>query len=383
MNQLTVKTLAGLENVLAEELARLGADNIEVGPRNVQCTGDLATIYRINYQSRVAVRVLLPFVQFKTKHENHFYKKISEIDWMEHFGLDETFAIDAVTQSKYLRHSKYLALKCKDAIVDQFRARNNGFRPSVDVRNPNLRLNVHLGHDNVCTISKDSSGSSLHRRGYRTDTVLAPLNEILAAGLLKLADYTGERPFLDPMCGSGTLPIEAAMIARNVAPQKNRRDPFAFQKWSNYDADLWERTKRYAHDEERPAPQPIFGADRDFEAYRAAQRNAAAAGVGDSIQLSRKKFERNQPETETPGLIVMNPPYDERLKSEEILQEYRQYGDVLKQNFTGWTAWIFSGNFAAMKQIGLGASKKIPLRNAAIECKFQRYELYSGSRRGE
>ena len=380
---LTIKTLAGLEEVLAAELTELGLENVEAGARVVTGTGDQATLYRINYESRLALRVLVQIAQFKTKHENHFYKKVSELDWMEQFRLDQTFAIDAVTQSKYLRHSRYLALKCKDAIVDQFRARNNEQRPSVDVRQPDLRLNVHLANDNVCTIARDASGSSLHRRGYRSDSVEAPLNEVLAAGMLALAGYTGERPFLDPMCGSGTLPIEAAMIATRTAPQRGRRDRFGFETWDDFDADLWARTQRDAHAQERPAPQPIHGSDRDFAAYRAAQRNAAGAGVGQYVELRRAKFEKLQPPTESPGLLVMNPPYDERLKSDEILAEYKEYGDVLKQNFSGWTAWIISGNQSALKRIGLGAAEKITLKNGGIDCSFRRFELYEGSRRGE
>ena len=378
---LTIKTLAGLEHVLAAELTELGLENVEAGARVVTGTGDRAVLYRINYESRLALRVLVQIAQFKTKHENHFYKKVSELDWMAQFRLDQTFAIDAVTQSKYLRHSRYLALKCKDAIVDQFRARNNEQRPSVDVRQPDLRLNVHLGNDNVCTIARDASGSSLHRRGYRSDSVEAPLNEVLAAGMLALAGYTGERPFLDPMCGSGTLPIEAAIIASRTAPQKGRRDRFGFESWDDFDADLWERTKRDAHERERPAPQPIHGSDRDFAAYRAAQRNAAGAGVGQYVELRRAKFEKVQPPTETPGLLVMNPLYDERLKSDEILEEYKQYGDLLKQNFPGWTAWIISGNQAALRRIGLGAAEKVQLKNGGIDCSYRRFDLYEGSRR--
>ena len=380
---LTIKTLSGLEEVLAAELDRLGAEDIYIGRRVVVCRGDQRLMYRICYECRTALRVLQPIASFKTKHENHFYKKAQEIDWPAQFDLDDTFAVDAVTQSKYLNHSRYLALKTKDAIVDQFRVRYDGRRPSIDVRRPKLRLNVHIAPDNVCTISRDASGSSLHRRGYRTESVEAPLNEALAAGMLLLAGYDGSQPLYDPMCGSGTLPIEAAMIARNIPVQQHRADPFGFETWKDFDAELWEEVRLAAKHQTETQPQPIFGSDRDFAAYRAAQYNAEAAGVADSVKFFRQKFEKASPPTEEPGLLVMNPPYDERLKSEEIMADYKQYGDVLKQNFSGWTAWILSGNFAALKRIGLGASKKIPLLNGKIECKFQKYELYRGSRRDE
>ena len=380
---LTIKTLSGLEEVLAAELDALGAEEIYIGRRVVVCEGDRRLMYRICYECRTALRVLQPIASFKTKHENHFYRKTQEIDWPEQFDLEDTFAIDAVTQSKYLNHSRYLALKTKDAIVDQFRVRHDGRRPSIDVRQPKLRLNVHIAPDNVCTISRDASGGSLHRRGYRSESVEAPLNEVLAAGMLLLAEYDGSQPLYDPMCGSGTLPIEAAMIARNLPVQGNRREPFGFETWNDFDADLWEEVQLAARLNAREQAQPIFGSDRDFAAYRASQYNADAAGVGESVSFFRQRFEKASPPTEEPGLVVMNPPYDERLKSDEILAEYKMYGDVLKQNFTGWTAWIISGNFTALKRIGLGAAKKIPLLNGKIECKFQKYELYRGSRRDE
>lgn len=377
--KILVKTYQGLEQVLAEELRALGGTKIEVLHRAVRCEGDKRVLYRINYEARTALRVLVPIRTFKAKHENHFYKKVQETDWREYLNLKTTFAVNAVTKSKYLRHSKYLALKTKDAIVDQMRPHYDGQRPYIDTVNPDFRFNVHLGNDNVCTLSLDSSGSSLYKRGYRVASVEAPMSEVLAAGLVLLTDWRGETPFVDPMCGSGTILIEAAMIAQRIPPQF-KRQAFGFQRWTDFDTDLWETVKQEALAKRRTAPASILGFDQDFDAFQAASKNINSAGLAENVRVVWKKMSSIEHDLEE-GLLITNPPYDERLNEEDIEAFYAELGDQLKQKFTGFDAWIISANRDALKRIGLRTSKKIVIYNGPLECRYQHYELYKGSRR--
>jgi len=378
--KLIAKTLQSLENVLAQEIEAIGGKNIQVLKRAVSFEGDLKVLYRANLELRTAVRVLVAFTEFRTKHENHLYGKIMEIDWAEHIGMEDTFAIDAVTKSQYLDHSKYLAHKVKDAIVDQFRNRF-GERPNVDVRNPTVRINLFLNHDNVCKISFDSSGVPLHKRGYRADSQEAPINEVLAAGMVLLSGWEKDCDFVDPMCGSGTIPIEAALYARNMAPNANRRD-FAFQKMKNFDAELWEEVKSEAAARVTDFEHGIYGFDRDFEAINISEDNAEKAGLGGKITFERKQIEVLEP-TADKGVMVMNPPYDERLQVSDIIAFYSTIGDQLKQKFGGWSAWIISSNKDALKRVGLRASRKIALINGSLACKYHRFDMYAGSKKAK
>lgn len=376
--QIAVKTLAGLEPLLAEELQKLGAGDVQPGTRIVNCTGDQQVLYRINFESRTALRVLVTIDSFRATHERRYYQKLQQIDWSQYLQVDQTLAIDAVTNSDHFRHSKYAALKAKDAIVDQFRDKF-GRRPNINVRNPDLRVNVHISND-VCNIALDSSGDSLHKRGYRVDSVEAPLNEVLAAGMVLHAGWTGDRPLVDPMCGSGTILIEAALIAANMPPQPASRR-FGFQNWSDYDHALWEDVKSRALDNVRPIKVPILGYDKAFKAVKISHQNILAARLSGKIEIERKAFEKMDPPP-PPGLLIMNPPYDERLPVEDVQAFYRSIGDRLKQAYTGYEAWIISSNLPAMKSIGLRASRRLTLYNGPLECKFMKFELYEGSRKG-
>jgi len=376
---LTIKTLSGLEPVLAQELEALGAGDIKPGGRVVTCTGDQRLVYRACLELRTALRVLIPIARFRVYDEHHLYKNIRrKIPWAEYMDVTDTLAVDAVTKSDEFRHSKFVALKTKDAIVDEFR-RLTEDRPNVDTRRPTLRINVHI-NDLDCTVSLDASGDSLHQRGYRKEKVAAPLNEVLAAGMLLIAGYDGSQSFLDPMSGSGTLPIEAALIAARKAPG-SIRDDFGFFRWKDFDADLWQEVLAAAKKQERIPPLPIHGYDSDFKAVRMGQRNAMNAGVDEYIAFERQKFEKIKSKPFEEGLMIMNPPYDERLEETNIERFYSMIGDQLKQVFPGFTAWIISSNIPAMKSVGLRASKRKTLFNGALECKYMRFDLYEGSKK--
>lgn len=375
--QLAIKTLSGLEPLLAKELKDLGAETIEEGTRIVTCTGSKEVLYRINFESRTALRVLVPISSFQATDEKRFYQNIQQIDWSQYLQVDETLAIDAVTHSDFFRHSKYIALKTKDAIVDQFRDKF-GKRPNVNVRQPDLRINVHISKDQ-CNISLDSSGDLLYKRGYRVDAVEAPLNEVLAAGMVLHAGWKGERPLVDPMCGSGTILIEAALIAGNIPPQHPDRK-FGFQHWSDFDKQLWEKVKSRALDNVRPINVPILGYDKAFRAVKISHQNILAAQLSGKIEIERKAFEKMDPPP-PPGVLIMNPPYDERLAVDDVKAFYQSIGDRLKQAYAGYEAWIISSNVGALKSVGLRASRRLTLFNGPLECKFMKFELYEGSRK--
>ena len=371
--KLLAKTFHGLEGVLAEELVQLGATHIKKGKRVVHFEGDKQLLYRANLELRTALRILKPFREFKTKHPNHLYKKIKETDWSNYLGLDKTFAIIAVTQSKYMKHSKFVALKIKDAIVDQFREQT-GERPNIDTRQPDVLLQVHISRDNVCMLSLDSSGDPLFKRGYRVNVVEAPINEVLAAGMILLAAWQKDCDFIDPMCGSGTFLIEAAMMAYNIPPQLYR-DYFCFKKWNDFDKVLWEDLKQEARANIKDFSHQILGFDKDFRAIKISSQNIIAAHLEGRIVLKREKFERLTAPT-AKGFIMTNPPYNERMEIEDTKAFYKMIGDQLKQQFKGHQAWLISSNKKALGFIGLRPSKKMTLFNGALECRFQGYDLY-------
>lgn len=375
--RLIAKTLAGLEPVLAQELEELGAQAVEPINRAVAFEGDKALLYRANLELRTALRILLPVKQGKVRTEDELYRLVRMVDWSQYMKVNDTLAVDGVTNSKFFTHSKYVALKTKDAIVDQFREAT-GRRPNVNVYAPRLRVNVHIFNDE-CTIALDSSDDSLHKRGYRLSSVEAPINEVLAAGMVLLSGWNADRPLLDPMCGSGTLVIEAGLIATQRAPQLNR-EHFGFKRWPDFDEALWAQILEAAKQRVRKSPVPILGSDKDFKAMRLTEQNAMAASLEDTITVQRKKFEKLEPEVES-GMILMNPPYDERLSEADIGAFYEMIGDQLKQRFTGFDAWIISSSIYGFKRLGLKSSQKIPLFNGALECRFVKYELYEGTRK--
>lgn len=379
MNQefeLIAKTFQGLEEILAQELTELGAGSIQIGRRMVSFTGDKTMMYRANFNLRTAIRVLKPIKHFQATNADEVYNAVKAIAWENYMDNTTSFSVDAVVFSEVFRHSKFVAYKVKDAIVDYFREKT-GSRPSVRINNPDLALNIHIAEDQ-CTLSLDSSGESLHRRGYRQEQVEAPLNEVLAAGMILMTGWRGECDLIDPMCGSGTIPIEAALIARNIAPGVFRKE-FAFEKWKDFDKELLDSI--YNDDsQEREFTHKIYGYDNNPKANEIATHNVKAAGLTKDIVLKVQAFQQfEQPKEKS--LIIMNPPYGERISSDDLLGLYQMIGERLKHAFTGNDAWILSYRDECFDQIGLKASVKIPLFNGALECQFRKYQLFDGKYR--
>ena len=371
------KTLHGLEEVLAKELQAIGAKDITLLKRAVSFTGNKKLLYRANLELRTALRILVPFNSFRVRHESALYNKIKTIDWSQFMNVNDTLAIDGVTHSKYFNHSKYVALKTKDAIVDQFRDKF-GKRPNVNTYNPTLRVNIHINGDQ-CTVSLDSSGESLHKRGYRKEVQEAPINEVLAAGMIMLSGWKKDCNFIDAMCGSGTIPFEAFMYAHNIPPQYNR-DYFCFKKWKDFDETLWNEVVSESKERECKFDYKIYGFDKDFQAIRIAERNMEQANLAGKIEFKRKRFESLEPPSEK-GVLIINPPYDERLQDKNINDLYEMIGDRFKKAFTGYEAWIISSNIEALKHVGLRASRRISLYNGALDCKFMKFEMYAGTKK--
>ena len=371
--ELVAKTFHGLEEVLAKELTELGASNIEIGNRMVAFTGDKALMYKANFCLRTAIRILKPIKHFKANTADEVYDNVKAIAWENYLDNTKSFAVDAVVFSNEFRHSKFVAYKVKDAIVDYFRDTTNE-RPSVRINNPDVLLNIHIAEDR-CTLSLDSSGESLHRRGYRQESVEAPLNEVLAAGMILMTGWKGECDLIDPMCGSGTIPIEAALIARNIAPGVFRKE-FAFEKWVDFDQDLFDSI--YNDDsQEREFNHKIYGYDNNPKANEIATHNVKAAGLSKEIVLKLQPFQQfEQPKEKS--IIITNPPYGERISTEDLLGLYKMIGERLKHAFAGNDAWILSYRDECFDQIGLKPSIKVELYNGALECQFRKYQLFDG-----
>ena len=371
--EMIAKTFQGLEEILAEELTTLGANDIQIGRRMVSFTGDKRMMYKANFCLRTAIRILKPIKNFTAKDADEVYNQIQAIPWEEYLDVNKTFAIDAVVFSEEFRHSKFVSYKVKDAIVDYFR-KKTGKRPSVRINNPDVLLNIHIAQT-TCTLSLDSSGESLHRRGYRQEQVDAPLNEVLAAGMLLMTGWRGECDLIDPMCGSGTIPIEAALIARNIAPGVFRKG-FAFEKWVDFDSEMFDEI--YNDDsQEREFTHKIYGYDNNPKANEIATHNIKAAGVSKDVTLKLQPFQQfEQPQEKS--IIVMNPPYGERISTNDLLGLYQMIGERLKHAFVGNEAWVLSYREECFDQIGLKPSKKVPLFNGALECEFRKYEIFDG-----
>ena len=373
-------TFKGVEQVLAKELIELGANNVQIERRAVSFTGDLRMLYTANFCLRTASRVLVPIATFKAKKTDDIYEQVKALNWAEYMTPKTTFQIDATVYSDLFRHSQFITYRVKDAIVDYW-MEHGGVRPSVQLTNPDIYLNIHIAGDSV-TLSLDSSGESLHKRGYRVANTQAPINEALAAGMLLLAGWQGQGDFYDPMCGSGTLLIEAALIARNIAPGIYRKG-FAFEKWANFDADLFEDI--YSDDSrERDFQHKIYGSDAGFYAVQAATKNIESANLQRDIEVKQIRVqELRLAERNTEGALVMiNPPYGERLaQDKDVLRLYQDMGTTLKHQFNGATAWIISSNEDALKCIGLRPAKRVRLMNGDLECLFNQYELFKGDRK--
>ena len=382
--KLVAKTFAGLEEVLADELRTLGAEDVTATKRGVLFEGDKRLLYRANLECRTALRILMPIHTFRAANEADFYKKMREIDWWRFIDVRQTIAVDAIAKSEIFKHSHYIGLKTKDAIVDQFRDKMNQ-RPTVQVHQPDVRINIHI-HQSEVSVSLDASDDSLHRRNYRQAAADAPLNEVLAAGMIKLSGWDMQSDFTDAMCGSGTLLTEAALMASNTPPQY-RRANFGFKRWMDFDSALFDDIIKNQNAQIVDFTCDIFGSDLNSRALKLAEENIRAAGFSKKIKLERADFfHKNgnsprmkqglwQPTTEG-GTLMINPPYDERLPLQDAFHFYKTIGDSLKHNWTGWTAWVFSGNLDASKHIGLKARRRIHLFNGSLECRLLKFELY-------
>ncbi|MEN9919777.1 MAG: hypothetical protein RL662_2213 [Bacteroidota bacterium] len=374
--EMIAKTMAGLEDVLAEELIAIGANDLEIGRRMVAFKGDLALMYRANICCRTALRILKPIHTFKAKNADEVYEEVKKFKWMDYLSENDSFAIDAVIFSSIFTHSKFVAYRVKDAIVDHF-TQKTGKRPSVSLVNPDLLINVHIA-ENQCTISLDSSGESLHKRGYRVDQTEAPLNEVLAAGMILKTGWRGESDFIDPMCGSGTLLIEAAMIAMNIPPGIYRKS-FGFEKWNDFNSELFDVI--YSDDSnEREFQYKLYGSDISDKAIAITTDNAKSAGVFKYLSLKKMPFQQYTEAPSEKGILVTNPPYGERLKIEDLTGLYQMIGERLKHVFAGYTAWVISYRKECFDKIGLKHTQRIPLINGTLECEFRRYDLFAGKR---
>lgn len=376
--KMVAKTLFGMEELLAKELRKLGASEVEIGTRNVAFAGDTGFMYKANLCCRTAIKILKPISSFNVFKEDDFYKKVYQIPWENYMDVNGSLAIDATVHSTYFTHSQYVALKAKDAIVDRFRDKE-GDRPDVDLDHPTLRINVHIDR-NICTISLDSSGQSLHKRGYKVSNTVAPINEVLAAGMIMLSGWEGQSDFMDPMCGSGTFLTEAAMIACNIPPNLNK-DEFGFETWKDFDVDLYETIEEAALKKIRDFHFKIYGSDNDAYSVKKAKENVVSANLSDFIELQTQDFFGSEKPNDRPLHLVFNPPYDERISVRDIEEFYGNIGNTLKRGYPGSQAWMITSNFEALKYVGLRPSKKIKLYNGKLEAKLVRYELYEGSRK--
>lgn len=375
--RMIAKTFTGLEKVLAEEISELGGKSVKVLQRAVEFYGTQEILYKANYLCRSALRIIKPIAEFDAPDENTLYNEVKKIRWEDYMDNRSTFSIDGTTSYSNISHSKYLALKSKDALVDKFRE-ETGERPSVDKFDAKIRINVRVFKD-MCTVSLDSSGESLHKRGYRTATGPAPLNEVLAAGMILLTGWKGESNFIDPMCGSGTLPIEAALLAKNIPPGSFGRS-YSFQNWRDYDEQLWDKIREEAEEAIVPLKHKIVGSDRSGRILQVTKSNIEQAGLKNAIQ-TQVDFIDDMTPPEGEGIMVTNPPYGERIKLDDINQLYKSMGDNLKNHFNGYSAWIISSHMDAIKFIGLRPSSRIHLNNGQLKCLYMKFDIYEGSKK--
>ena len=371
------KTFFGFEEILAKELQVLGAQDVETGVRMVSFKGDKGFMYKANLSLRTALKILKPIYFFKANNEQALYKGISGVNWSKFLNANQTFVIDTTVHSEYFNHTEFVSQKCKDAIVDQFRERT-GQRPSIDKIFPDLRINIHIDKDQV-SVALDTSGNALNQRGYRTATNIAPINEVLAAGILLLSGWEGQGHFLDPMCGSGTLLAEAAMIACNIPANINRKE-FAFEKWNDWDNDLFDQVTASLLKKVREFHYTIKGYDKAPSAVSKAIANIKNANLEEYVSIVEENFFDTEKSTEGKLHMVFNPPYDERLDI-HMEEFYKNIGDTFKKNYPNTNAWFITANLEALKFVGLKPSRKIKLFNASLEARLVKYEIYEGSKR--
>lgn len=374
--QLVAKTLFGLEEVLQKELENLGAQNIKAGNRVVTFEGDKELMYRANLWLRTAIAVLTPVAEFRFRDEKDLYRQFSKLDFTKYLTLDKTFAVKGAVHSKLFNYTQYPMLVLKDAIADQFRDRFNE-RPSVDTERPQVVFDVYISENN-CVVSLNSSGAPLFQRGYRRVTGEAPLNEVVAAGLLYLSGWDAKSNLVDVFCGSGTLPIEAALMANGI-PSNIARKAYAFQNWADYEPELWNKI----YDEAPKVPKrnldfKIIGSDTDGDVILKARENIKTLPLGKTIEFEVKDF-NDFKAPEGGGTLISNPPYGERLADYDIGDLYQNIGNYFKRNMAGYTCWILSSNFDALKRIELKPTKKIQLFNGSLDCDFRKFEIFKGS----
>ena len=375
--KMVAKTFFGLEEILADELLKLGAKKINIGVRNVSFYGDKGFLYKANLSLRTAIRILKPIVVFDVNNDKELYSSFFNFNWEDYISVDNTFAIDSVLNSDFFTHSLYISQKAKDGIVDRYRKLFKT-RPSVDSINPDLKINIHI-RNKCCTVSLDSSGKPLNQRGYRSQTNIAPINEVLAAGIILLSEWDLESDFLDPMCGSGTLLIEAAMLATNYPPNIKRSN-FSFKNWNDFDLDLFVTITKSVLSKIKPFNNKILGFDKSPSAISKCNQNIINAGLEDVISISKEDFFRSKKHNNDYLYIVFNPPYGERLRI-DIELFYKKIGDTLKTNYTNSCTWFITSSIEALKYVGLRPSRKIKLFNGKLESRLAKYEIYSGSKK--
>ena len=375
--KMVAKTFFGLEEILADELLKLGAKKINIGVRNVSFYGDKGFLYKANLSLRTAIRILKPIVVFDINDDKELYSSFFNFNWEDYISVDNTFAIDSVLNSDFFTHSLYVSQKAKDGIVDRYRKLFKT-RPTVDSINPDLKINIHI-RNKCCTVSLDSSGKPLNQRGYRSQTNIAPINEVLAAGIILLSEWDLESDFLDPMCGSGTLLIEAAMLATNYPPNIKRSN-FSFKNWNDFDLDLFVTITKSVLSKIKPFNNKILGFDKSPSAISKCNQNIINAGLEDVISISKEDFFRSKKHNDDYLYIVFNPPYGERLRI-DIELFYKKIGDTLKTNYTNSCTWFITSSIEALKYVGLRPSRKIKLFNGKLESRLAKYEIYSGSKK--
>ena len=381
---MVAKTIFGLEELCKEELRKLGAENLEIHNRAVSFDGNIGIMYKANLLLRTALRVLVQFAEFEVANENELYEAVKSIAWENLITVDDTLAIDTVLNTEVFNHSQYISQKTKDAICDRFREICGDKRPSVDLDNPTLRLHLHVSR-NRCVIALDSSGDSLHKRGYREKTNLAPINEVLAAGLVQLSEWDRRSTFVDPMCGSATILIEAAMLAANI-PAGYFRENFGFMNWKQFlpfNEELWQTIHEAAIDKISTADLILYGIEISPHVARKGKENVKRSKTEDMIRIRCADFmESDAPPTVGKGILLMNPPYGERMdKDEDIIGMYHAMGDTFKKKYAGYDCWIISSNQAALKNVGLATSKRYTVYNGQLECRFFRYSIYAGTKK--
>ena len=376
--KMIAKTFYGFEDILSDELLKLGAQNIEKGSRSVSFYGDKGFLYKANLSLRTAIKILKPIKSFKFKDQDDFYEKIYKIDWEKHLDKEGSFLVSSIVfHSNLFNHSKYVSLKVKDAVVDRFRDLFK-CRPDIDLLNPDLKINIHI-NKNTCNVSLDSSGESLHKRGYKAFGTIAPINEVLAAGIVLMSKWKADSDFLDPMCGGGTILIEAAMIACNIAPNLNRKE-FAFEKWKDWDEELFEIIERSVIKKVVKFDHKIYGYDISGLAIKKAKENIKSAELGINIVVEKRDFFTTKKKNENNLHILFNPPYDKRI-SYDIKELYTNIGNTLKNKYSDSNVWLITSNIEAIKNIELHPSKKIKIFNANLESRLVNYEIYKGSKK--